>query len=169
MTDIVVSFASCQLGIIRIWVSPLNRTGFIPVALLTVLLSANPMLCMTLRPLCRMLVSLLLIVCAVLIALHCAVPVSSLAIAVRSSSARVMLSSKTSSLLSRRRQSVFLTCLNCSCCCRRFCLLFAMALANFDNCMMKCCLLSDSRVGSLESNKMEKALCSGMMLFFCHC
>ena len=110
MTDIV-SFASCQLGIVRIFISLLNCTCFVPVALLTVCLSADTMLCMTLCLFCRMLVSLLIILCAVLIALHCALPVSSLEIAVYSSSARVMLSSKNNFSLSWRRRSVFLTCL----------------------------------------------------------
>ena len=41
-----------------------------------------------------------------------------------------------------------------------------MALASFDSCTMMCSLLSDSKVGSLESDKMEKALCSVTMLFF---
>ena len=138
MTDTVL-FALCRLGIIRIWVLSLNCTCFVPVALLTVCLIANPMLCMTLCPLCSMPpVSLLLILCTVLIALLCALPVSSLAIAVRSSSARVMLSSKNSSSLSWRRQSVFLTCLRLSRFCRCFCLLLGTALASFDSCTMMC-------------------------------
>ena len=69
------------------------------------------MLCKAVCPCCRMLVLLflLLILCAVLIYLHCALLVSSLAITVRLSSACVMLSFKNSSLLSRRHRSVLLT------------------------------------------------------------
>ena len=111
-------------------------------------------------------VSFLLNLSAVLIALHFALPVFSLAIAVHSSSARVMLSLKNSSLLSWRRWSVFFTCLRLSRCCRCFSLLLATALASFDSCTMTCYLLSDSKVGSLESDKMEKALCSVTMMFF---
>ena len=86
MTD-TVSSASCQLGIIRIWFYLLNCTCFVPVALLIVCLSSDPMLCMTFCPFWITPVSILSNLCAVLIALCCALPVFYLAIAVCSSSA----------------------------------------------------------------------------------
>ena len=108
-------------------------------------------------PRCRMLVLMLLlfILCAVLIDLYCDLLVSFLAITVCLSSAQVMLLSKNRSSLSCRRQSVLFKCLRLSCCCRCFCFVLATALASFDRCTMTCVLLSDSKVGSLESDSME--------------
>ena len=82
MTDIDGSFASCRLGIMRTCVSPLKLTCFTPVALFTVRFIADPMLCKVLRPRCRILVLVVILlilpsICAVLINLYCALPVSS--------------------------------------------------------------------------------------------
>ena len=155
MTNIDGSFASCRLGIIRTCVSPLKLTCFTPVALFTVRFIADPMLRKALCPHCRRLVLVVLILCAVLIDLYSALLVASFTIVVRSSSARVMLLSKNSSSFSRSCCSVFLTCLRLSCCCRRFCLVLAMALASFVRCTMTCSLSFDSTVGSLETDRME--------------
>ena len=146
-------------------ISPLKLTCLAPVALfLTARFNTDPKLCKVLCPRCRVLVlvAILLIlpsICTVLINFYCALLVSSLAIVVCSSSAQVMVFLKNSSSLSCRRCSVFLMCLRLSCCCWRFCLVLSMALASFVRCTMMCSLSFDSMVGSLETARMEKALC----------
>ncbi len=102
--------------------------------------------------------------CAASIAARFALDVSSLAIVVCSSSAWVMLPSRNSSLLSRRHQSVFLTCRHWSRCHWHSCLWSATASTSLVTCTLTCCLSFGLMVGSLERDKMVKALCSVIAL-----